>query len=95
MPIVEFNRMNCDRCLCYYCPVQHQSSCTKEHTRLVEQTPGVQMPDPATIDRLFCSAGESSCDDLDDTRPCLCGSCPVWKELDLGAYYYCFSGSAG
>jgi hypothetical protein len=38
----------------------------------------------------FCFNGKSKC--IKEKNGCLCGGCPVHKEMDFNKYYYCFSG---
>jgi len=96
MAKVEFNAENIGKCLCPGCPVQAQSECVEERKRKETQTPEseAQLPDPETMIRLYCSIGQSSCQDLDGSQECLCPGCPVWLDNELTSRYYCLEGSA-
>ncbi len=41
---------------------------------------------------LYCARGKSP-QDINQVE-CICPSCPVWAENDLGGTYYCVSGRA-
>jgi len=43
---------------------------------------------------LYCARGKAPCDDLDKNESCICSSCLVWDENNLGSMYYCIRGSA-
>jgi hypothetical protein len=43
-------------------------------------------------EKFFCSLGNTECDI--EKHGCLCGSCPVWDEYGLDAWYYCEIGPA-
>ncbi len=43
-------------------------------------------------EHFFCSRGNTKCDPK--MRGCMCGTCPVWAEYELGGYYYCVEGAA-
>lgn len=96
MPKVELDAKNLNRCLCPSCPVQAESECVRERMQgSVQPRPSEgEMPDPEMMIRLYCSIGESSCQDLDGAQPCLCPTCPVWDDYDLNAQYYCLRGNA-
>lgn len=38
----------------------------------------------------FCFNGKSKC--IRDKQGCICGNCPVHKEMGLENYYFCMAG---
>lgn len=52
------------------------------------------LPSSSDIPGLYCSSGEAGCGDLDFEKRCMCPTCSVWQEHDLGAYKYCKDGPA-
>ncbi len=37
---------------------------------------------------IFCGAGLSKCD-MDSSKMCICGTCPVFSDYDLAGGYFC------
>ena len=42
------------------------------------------------MERLFCSKGKSTC--VLREMGCICTQCPLWREYNLSALYYCMTG---
>ncbi len=81
---VPFTLENVGRCLCPGCPVQARSKCVaglkvglaaalKDEPLKRERIPGV-----------YCSTDKATCTDLDASKNCLCGSCGVYTQYNLG-----------
>lgn len=58
----------------------------------------IKMPNPNQLPGPYCSIGKAACNDLDGNKACICNTCPVYKEHNLGAgkplEYFCFNGKA-
>jgi hypothetical protein len=50
------------------------------------------------IPGLYCATGKAACGDLDMSKMCMCGACPIWEEFSLPTTtpmgYYCRDGKA-
>lgn len=44
-------------------------------------------------EKVYCSIGRTDCNNIEQ-RGCTCGNCPVFKECDLKAGYFCLKGEA-
>jgi len=100
---VEFNQENAILCICTKCPVQAESTCAvakvKEMEAMMQKgIPEGMMPPPTDIPGLYCASGVAACKDLDFSKMCICGGCPVWDKCKLGegkpAGYFCKDGKA-
>ncbi len=83
MPKVEINDTNTRHCRCPMCPVQAKSACAQ---KLLESEKEKAI--------LYCARGRASCDDLDGNQTCMCPTCLVWNDYDLGSMHYCLKDSA-
>lgn len=100
--LVPYIAENIDRCKCPDCPVQANSQCVKdkmEHfDEIVENIRAGEVPDPEDFPGMYCSEGRGTCEGLDFEKPCICGSCEVWKEYDLKDaspnHHFCRGGRA-
>jgi hypothetical protein len=95
---VAFDKVNMDKCNCKMCPVQEKSACSAEKKAklMAPMQPGMEMMMPSAADfpGLYCSTGVATCEDLDQTKGCICPSCAVWTDNKLTAQKYCERGSA-
>jgi hypothetical protein len=89
MARVKISDTNLRHCRCPQCPVQAQSDCSKRI--LEEEKVGAEA---GNMGKLYCAGGKSSCVDLNKNETCICSSCLVWDENDLGSMYYCLRGRA-
>ena len=86
------------KCMCPKCPFQAKSQCVarlkgglgdalKRNPLKHEEIPGA-----------YCGAGKATCTDLDPSKNCICGVCPIFSQYKLAALkpvgYYCRDGSA-
>lgn len=96
---VEFNMENIEKCVCMNCPVQEKSACISEKKKIMEEIiEKGEMPNPKDVPGVYCATEVTECVDLDFEKMCMCASCPVWQEKDLGdgmpMGYYCRDGAA-
>ena len=101
---IDFNQENMEKCLCAECLVQAKSSCVKNQLKILEETGHAIdidsgfMVEPEKVPKVYCSKGETSCEDLYFHEECQCPNCDVWREYDLevrGApAYFCKNGKA-
>lgn len=101
MTSITFDRESFNRCNCGGCPVQRSSECVrKQEERLAEVHDRLErdsiMPDPAVMPGMYCAdpVGKSSCEDLDETKSCLCPACALAIMEGLKNNYYCLKGGA-
>ncbi|MGC9516989.1 MAG: hypothetical protein ACP5C3_04730 [Methanomicrobiales archaeon] len=103
MAKVEFNMENLKKCVCRDCPVQENSECASSKKKMVQEKMEEMMnkgmmPDPEAVPGVYCATGRAICEDLDFDKMCMCASCPVWQECDLGSGspmgYFCRDGSS-
>lgn len=91
MSEVEYNEKNYRHCRCNVCPVQLINKCAKEKIREYGE---FSKAEKSQIDaaKLYCSIGKSNCPKLRKFLPCLCPTCLVWYENNLGSVHYCTKG---
>lgn len=98
MPKVEFNTINLtEKCICYRCPVVKKSKCIFDRSKKIKEAIKLGSKiNPKKTDGLFCAqeVGKTDCDGLDSKAPCICSSCPIWKEKGFKKLYYCLKGDA-
>ncbi len=94
MPKVDFNLDNIKKCQCTVCPVQAQSQCASEKMKILKEQMPTGVPKPENVPGVYCSQGIAVCKDLDPGKPCVCPTCAVWAENNLGSQYYCQRGKA-
>lgn len=95
------------RCRCGVCPVQGQSACSEEaKTELLlgvsrnvrEKKGGRKSLSHEEFPGPYCSIGKAACGDLDPSKPCICGTCVVYKDYGLGSgrpvEHFCFNDKA-
>ncbi|NYB53122.1 MAG: DUF2769 domain-containing protein [Methanobacteriaceae archaeon] len=88
---IDFNKANMDKCLCYKCKVQKNSSCVKDKVILLnERVLGLDVDiswalDPDEFPGLYCTSGKTSCKDVEFHEECICPECDLWKENDLAS----------
>lgn len=89
MTRVKISDSNIRHCRCPGCPVQVESDCANRilKEKKVDESAG-------NIGELYCATGKSTCNDLNKNETCICSSCLVWDENNLGSMYYCLRGSA-
>lgn len=97
-PKVPFTMENIKKCVCTKCPVQANSKCAKDKMAMMSGSPMNMMPPPAAVPGMYCSTGKAACTDLDFSKMCMCGACPLWAEYSLSAGmpmgYFCRDGQA-
>lgn len=91
MTRVEANEKNLKHCRCPECPVEKGSACSMQK---LQNDPPMVAANPIAIARLYCSAGETDCNDMATKNNCQCPTCMVWEENDLSSTYYCTQGNA-
>jgi hypothetical protein len=100
---VPYTQENATMCICTRCPVQAESACARDKVRQMEEMmakgmPEGMMPPPVDIPGLYCASGVAACRDLDFSKMCICGGCPVWDKCKLAdgepAGFFCRAGKA-
>ena len=99
---VSYTVENIMKCRCPYCPVQKDSSCVKGKldnlTKELESAQEGEVPEPQNVPGVYCSTGKATCQDLNPDQQCICYTCAVWKEYNLGdgtpSMYFCKNGKA-
>ncbi len=99
MPKVDYNLENYNRCLCGGCPVNRHSGCTHGQEEALGAVfealeKGGPLPDPKAMPGIYCSVGNSVCEDMSRQYSCLCPGCSIHLRQRLSATYYCLEGSA-
>jgi len=99
---VPYVRSNLEKCRCPQCPVQAASKCAQDKVdnlkTVMANLSGERVPDPESVPGVYCSTGKATCQDLNPDQQCICYTCQVWKEYDLGegtpSMYFCQNGKA-
>jgi len=100
---VPFTMDNIEKCICGKCPVQKEGECSKKKMEMMmkmKSNPDManMMPKSEDVQGLYCSSGVAACEDIDMSKMCICGNCPLWEECDLSngkpMGYYCRDGEA-
>ncbi|MDQ1253305.1 MAG: hypothetical protein QG646_2460 [Euryarchaeota archaeon] len=99
---VPYTIENIKKCMCPKCPVQADSKCAMDKldnlVRGLENAQEGEVPEPQDVPGIYCSAGKATCQDLDPNQQCICYTCAVWKEYNLGegtpSMYFCQNGKA-
>lgn len=99
---VPYTLENIKRCMCPKCPVQANSKCAMDKldslVKALESAGGGNVPEPQNVPGVYCSTGKATCQDLDPDQQCICYTCAVWKEYNLGdgtpSMYFCQNGKA-
>ncbi|MGB9939604.1 DUF2769 domain-containing protein [Methanosarcina sp.] len=99
---VPYARSNIEKCRCPQCPVQADNKCAQDKIdnlkTVMANLSGERVPDPEDVPGVYCSTGKATCQDLNPDRQCICYTCTVWKEYDLGegmpSMYFCQNGKA-
>ena len=89
---------NVSKCMCPKCPVQAKSQCVAKLKgglgEALKRTPLKHEEIPGA----YCGAGKATCTDLDPSKSCLCGSCPLFAQYNLAigkpVGYYCRDGAS-
>lgn len=97
------------KCICYNCPVQIGSPCTKigrdNGLKIKEASVDSELrkkiPDPKSLSGVYCSLGESPCKDLEFDKICTCPICENFIAYKLRQYnkdfiegFFCGQGAA-
>ena len=97
-PRVPFTIANIKKCVCGKCPVQANSQCSKNKMADIAEALGHSPLQAAAIPGLYCATGKAACTDLDMSKMCMCGACPIYDEYSLATTtpmgYYCRDGKA-
>jgi len=100
---VTYTQENATLCICTKCPIQAESKCAGEKVKQMETMmargmPEGMMPPSADLPGLYCATGFATCKDLDFSKMCMCGGCPVWEKYKLASGkpmgYFCRDGKA-
>jgi hypothetical protein len=95
---VPFTVENVMKCICGKCPVQAESQCSKAKKPDIPEALKQSPLQADAIPGMYCGTGKASCTDLDMSKMCMCGACPLWEEYSLAATtpmgYYCRDGKA-
>lgn len=100
-PKIPFTKENFTKCLCITCPVQEDSSCSKEKMLNIqeimqdEEEPSIK---PNDYPGMYCANGKAFCADIDTTKNCICTDCKIYKDYNLDkanpTFLYCKDGKA-
>jgi hypothetical protein len=106
---VPFNIDTVSKCICYKCPVQIGSPCAKkgiDEGLKIKEAPADNklkkiIPQPKSVSGVYCSSGESPCNDLDFSKLCTCPVCEIFSTYalrknnpDFIEGFFCGEGSA-
>ncbi|HEY3360838.1 MAG TPA: DUF2769 domain-containing protein [Methanosarcina sp.] len=99
---VPYNLANIKRCMCPKCPVQAGSKCAMDKldslVKGLESAQEGDIPEPQNVPGIYCSTDKATCQDLNPDQQCICYTCAVWKEYNLGdgtsSMYFCQNGKA-
>jgi len=86
MTKVPKEKGNLIKCMCKKCP-------TYDFACKVKSIPGNvglilgDMEDKTHAETLFCAYEKSNC--IEDEKGCLCPTCELFKEYELGKTYFC------
>ena len=98
MMTVFFTGAEVGLCMCPQCPVQASSVCVKGKVPDIQNALKKRPLQRAEIPGVYCSTGTATCQDLDTSKNCICGTCAVFSKYDLDSGtpvgYYCRDGSA-
>ncbi len=80
------------------CPVQSKSKCAGGQLAKIKEALAKSPMNREEIPGPYYATGAAACSDLDPKQSCICGSCAVFSEYNLGAAkpvsYYCRDGMA-
>ncbi len=97
-PKVPFTRPNAKSCICWLCPVQRDSACTRENASAMGDAMTARVFTAEVMPGLYCSSGLAVCQDIDVTKSCICRGCDVHKQFQLSdgqpTDHYCERGAA-
>jgi hypothetical protein len=106
---VPFDIETLSKCICYNCPVQASSPCTKNGRDIglkIKEAPASselrkKIPQPKSLAGIYCSSGESPCKDLQFDKICTCPVCENFityklrqNNKDYIEGYFCGQGAA-
>jgi hypothetical protein len=95
---VPFTVANVMKCVCTKCPVQTGSQCVRAQMAEMKAALMKSTLERQDIPGLYCSTDTATCQDIDTSQPCICGSCPVFGKYELATRqpmgYYCRDGLA-
>lgn len=99
---VAYTIENIKKCMCPKCPVQADSKCAVDKldglVKELESSREGEVPETQDVPGIYCSTGKAICQDLDPNQQCICYSCAIWKEKNLGegtpSMYFCQNGKA-
>ena len=106
---VPFNIETVSKCICYKCPVQNASTCAKSGIdaglKIKEAHADSKLrktsPQPKSVSGVYCSSGESPCNDFDFSKICTCPVCEIFSgyklrknDPDFIEGFYCGEGPA-
>ncbi len=95
---VSFTGPNVGKCMCPKCTVQSKSQCVSSKLTSIKDALAKIPLSRQDIPGVYCSTGTATCKDLDQKQSCICGSCAIFGEFNLGAgipaAYFCRDGFA-
>ncbi|MBI4295515.1 MAG: DUF2769 domain-containing protein [Chloroflexi bacterium] len=95
---VPFNKKTVSKCMCPDCPVQTESSCVSSKMSKIKDALARDPLKQEDIPGVYCATGLAACKDIDLSKDCICGSCAVFSDYNLGIGqpqgYYCRDGAA-
>jgi hypothetical protein len=95
---VSFTGENVGSCMCPKCPVQGASACVKGKVSGIKDALKRNPLRREDIPGLYCSTGNATCGDLDPSKSCMCGNCPIFSKYKLASGtpvgYYCRDGGS-
>ncbi|HOG45990.1 MAG TPA: DUF2769 domain-containing protein [Anaerolineae bacterium] len=93
---VEYNFQQLQDCQCSTCKVHNGSTCVSQRTGGLKFTTCASQPPPEQVEGIYCAQmkGQSSCNDMQVNKACMCPTCGVWRSHELDTNYFCVHGSA-
>ncbi len=95
---VPFSTANVGKCMCPQCPVQSKSQCAAGKLATIKDALAKKPLSREDIPGVYCSTGTATCNDLDPSQSCICGTCAVFNQYNLASGkpvgYYCRDGFA-
>ena len=81
---IGFTMEDLEKCLCPTCPVQADSTCSKENLmKMHRMMKNIEIPESDVVPGVYCASGKTGCSDLDFDQTCQCNYCGNGKKKDL------------
>ena len=81
--VIPFNKANVSKCRCPGCSVQTVSAGVSEKMMAIKKALEQTVLQRKDIPGLYCVTGSATCQDIDTTLKCICGTCVVAAEHGL------------